>query len=68
MDVAIAGIMIVVVTAVLVALVRATAQKPKQPVRRRDSPDILDAKILGDQIDHTWTDLGGSGSDGDFGH
>ncbi len=70
MDAVIVGILIVVVTGVLVAVVRARAQKPKPPVRRQDESDILGVNILGNEAHDAWTESSSTTTADDdfFGH
>jgi hypothetical protein len=70
MDTFIAGIFIVVVTGVLIAIVRVRAQNPKRPVRRLDESDVLGASILGHQVRDTLSDMSDTGAadGGSFDH
>jgi len=67
MDAVIAGIVIVVVTGVFVAVVRALSQKPKSVAPRPDEGDILGAHILGRELHDAFGGGGGSSAaDGDL--
>ena len=69
MDAVIAGIVIVVVTGVLVALVRKGADKPKPLGRRLSEMDVIDADIAGSSLHKTLADFAGEDPiDIDFGH
>lgn len=69
MDAVIAGIVIVVVTAVLVALVRKSADKPRPLKRRLSEIDVIDADIAGSSLHRTIADVAGEDPiDIDFGH
>lgn len=68
MDALIAGIVIVVVTGALVALVRKSAEKPlpKQTLGRMDAVDV---DIAEGSLHRTLSDIAGSDPfDGDVGH
>ncbi len=69
MDAFIVGIVIVVVTGVLVALVRKGADKPRPSKRISSEADIIDADIAGSSLHRTLGDFAGEDPiDVDFGH
>lgn len=69
MDAVIAGIAIVVVTAILVALVRRSAEKPRPARRRLSEVDVVDADIAASSLHRTLADFAGEDPiDIDFGH